>query len=71
MSPTTFFFFADFGLLPLLGLLEGTSFYAGGSSSKQLSLKLIKVDSGILSLRISLSFRIAVIACYTFAEGMH
>jgi hypothetical protein len=63
MSPADFFFFADFGLFPLFGLFEGTSLGAGTSSSRQLSLKLISVESGMLSLRISLSFSIAYIAC--------
>jgi hypothetical protein len=65
-----FFFFADLGRLPLLGLFEGTSFGAGTSSSKHESLKLISVDKGMDSLRMSLSFKMAVMACYTLAEGM-
>lgn len=63
ISLAAFFFLADLGLLPLFGLLEGTSLGAGTSSSRQLSLKLIRVESGILSLRISLSLSIAWMAC--------
>jgi hypothetical protein len=64
-----FFFFADLGRLPDLGRLDGTSDWAGTSSSRQLSLKLIRVESGMDSLRMSLSFRIALIAYCTLAEG--
>jgi len=69
MSPLAFFFLADLGLFPLFGLFEGTSLGAGTSSSRQLSLKLIRVDKGILSFLISLSFKMAWIAYCTFADG--
>ena len=64
-----FFFLALLGLLPDLGLFEGTSLAACTSSSRHASLKLISVDRGIVSLRMSLSLRMAVIACWTLAEG--
>ena len=66
--PCTFLFLDDFGLLLLLGLFDGTALVAC-SSLRHESLKLIRVVIGILSCLMSLSFRIAWMACCTFAEG--
>ena len=66
-----FFFFEVPGRLLLLGLLEGTAAESIGTSSmRHESLKLIKVVIGMFSYLMSLSLRIAWMACCTLADGI-